>query len=83
LRAKSQTYIQTPVSGEEPVFIITGRREDVLKVKAEILSAAEHFTAVSDERKLKLQQTSATPGLKLLLSFCRYSLFSRIYFNNT
>jgi len=63
LRAKSSTYIQTPVSGEEPVFIITGRREDVLKVKAEILSASEHFTSVSEERKQKLQQNSAIPGL--------------------
>ncbi|KAK5859844.1 hypothetical protein PBY51_021367 [Eleginops maclovinus] len=28
LRAKTNTYIKTPVRGEEPVFIVTGRRED-------------------------------------------------------
>lgn len=63
LRAKSRTYIQTPVSGEEPVFIITGRREDVLKVKTEILSASEHFTAISEYRQQKLKQNSDIPGL--------------------
>jgi len=62
LRAKSRTYIQTPVNGEEPVFIITGRREDVLKVKAEILSASEHFTAISEDRMRKLKQNSDIPG---------------------
>jgi len=62
LRAKSKTYIQTPVSGEEPVFIITGRREDVLRVKAEILSASEHFSAISEERQRKLRQNSDIPG---------------------
>lgn len=62
LRAKSKTYIQTPVSGEEPVFIITGRREDVLKVKSEILSASDHFTAISEERMRKLKKNSDIPG---------------------
>lgn len=46
LRAKTNTYIKTPVRGDEPVFIITGRKEDVAKVKCEILSAAEHFSAI-------------------------------------
>jgi len=50
------------VSGQEPVFIITGVREDVLKVKAEILSASDHFTAVSEERKQKFKQNSDIPG---------------------
>jgi len=62
LRAKSKTYIQTPVNGEEPVFIITGRREDVLKVKSEILSASDHFTAISEERKQKFRQNCNIPG---------------------
>ncbi|CAG2119876.1 unnamed protein product [Medioppia subpectinata] len=62
LRAKSRTHIQTPVAGQEPVFIITGVREDVLKVKAEILSASDHFTAVSEERKQKFRQNSDVPG---------------------
>ena len=63
LRAKSRTYIQTPVSGEEPVFIITGRREDVLKVKSEILSASEHFSCISEERRQKFRQNCNVPGM--------------------
>ncbi|KAG5847889.1 hypothetical protein ANANG_G00131010 [Anguilla anguilla] len=46
LRAKTNTYIKTPVRGEEPVFIVTGRREDVEMAKREILSAAEHFSMI-------------------------------------
>ncbi|CAB1317174.1 unnamed protein product [Coregonus sp. 'balchen'] len=37
LRAKTNTYIKTPVRGEEPVFIVTGRREDVEMAKREIV----------------------------------------------
>lgn len=51
LRAKTNTYIKTPVRGEEPVFVITGRREDVIAAKNEILSAAEHFTHIRLQRK--------------------------------
>lgn len=51
LRAKTNTYIKTPVRGEEPVFVITGRREDVSAAKNEILSAAEHFTHIRLQRK--------------------------------
>merc|ERR1739838_529990 len=39
LRAKTNTYIKTPVRGEEPVFVVTGRKEDVACAKREILSA--------------------------------------------
>ena len=46
LRAKTNTYIKTPVRGEEPVFVVTGRKEDVGLAKAEILSAADHFSQV-------------------------------------
>ncbi|XP_032824609.2 RNA-binding protein MEX3B-like [Petromyzon marinus] len=46
LRAKTNTYIKTPVRGEEPVFVITGRPEDVCMAKQEILSAAEHFSVL-------------------------------------
>ena len=46
LRAKTNTYIKTPVRGEEPVFVVTGRKEDVALAKAEILSAADHFSQV-------------------------------------
>lgn len=46
LRAKTNTYIKTPVRGDEPYFIITGRKEDVQIAKKEILSAAEHFSQI-------------------------------------
>ena len=46
LRAKTNTYIKTPVRGDEPFFIITGRKEDVQIAKKEILSAAEHFSQI-------------------------------------
>ena len=51
LRAKTNTYIKTPVRGEEPVFVITGRKEDVALAKREILSAAEHFSQIRAQRK--------------------------------
>ncbi|XP_041270889.1 RNA-binding E3 ubiquitin-protein ligase MEX3C-like [Onychostruthus taczanowskii] len=46
LRAKTNTYIKTPARGEEPVFVVTGRTEDVAAAKREILSAAEHFSLI-------------------------------------
>ncbi|KAH9638083.1 hypothetical protein HF086_014944 [Spodoptera exigua] len=51
LRAKTNTYIKTPVRGEEPVFVVTGRKEDVGRAKREILSAAEHFSQIRASRK--------------------------------
>ncbi|XP_022670269.1 RNA-binding protein MEX3B-like isoform X2 [Varroa destructor] len=51
LRAKTNTYIKTPVRGEEPVFVVTGRKEDVAAAKREILSAAEHFSSIRAQRK--------------------------------
>ncbi|XP_073824679.1 uncharacterized protein [Musca autumnalis] len=52
LRAKTNTYIKTPVRNEEPVFVVTGRKEDVTKAKLEILSAAEHFTVIRASRRI-------------------------------
>lgn len=40
--------------GEEPVFVVTGRKEDVAKAKREILSAAEHFSQIRASRKNNL-----------------------------
>jgi RNA-binding protein MEX3 len=51
LRAKTNTYIKTPVRGEEPVFVVTGRKEDVAAAKREILSAADHFSQIRASRK--------------------------------
>ncbi|XP_010220439.1 PREDICTED: LOW QUALITY PROTEIN: RNA-binding protein MEX3A [Tinamus guttatus] len=50
LRAKTNTYIKTPVRGEEPVFMVTGRREDVAMALQEIISAAEHFSMIRASR---------------------------------
>ena len=50
LRAKTNTYIKTPVRGEDPVFVVTGRKEDVTAAKREILSAAEHFSQIRARR---------------------------------
>ena len=51
MRAKTNTYIKTPVRGEDPVFVITGRKEDVAVAKQEILSAANHFSQIRAQRK--------------------------------
>ncbi|NXX17760.1 MEX3C ligase, partial [Podargus strigoides] len=50
LRAKTNTYIKTPVRGEEPIFVVTGRKEDVAMAKREILSAADHFSMIRASR---------------------------------
>ncbi|KAM8885512.1 RNA-binding protein MEX3B-like isoform 2-T2 [Spinachia spinachia] len=61
LRAKTNTYIKTPVRGEQPVFVVTGRREDVAMAKREILSAAEHFSLIRASRN-KTGPLTATTG---------------------
>ena len=50
LRDKTGTYIKTPVRGEDPIFIVTGRPEDVMMAKKEILAAAEHFSQIRASR---------------------------------
>lgn len=62
LRAKTNTYIKTPVRGEEPVFVVTGRKEDVGKAKKEILSAAEHFSLIRASRKPSLTNGGSGGG---------------------
>ncbi|KAL4646774.1 hypothetical protein GN956_G10185 [Arapaima gigas] len=62
LRAKTNTYIKTPVRGEEPIFLITGRREDVSLARREIISAAEHFSMLRASRnKLGLSFNASPP----------------------
>lgn len=55
LRAKYNIYIHTPVAGEEPVFIIKGRREDVMRVKQEILQTAQHFNQLKANKTAKIE----------------------------
>nr|XP_005008529.1 LOW QUALITY PROTEIN: RNA-binding protein MEX3D [Cavia porcellus] len=62
LRAKTNTYIKTPVRGEEPVFIVTGRKEDVEMAKREILSAAEHFSLIRASRGKAGGLPGSAPG---------------------
>ncbi|XP_063075864.1 RNA-binding protein MEX3A-like isoform X2 [Engraulis encrasicolus] len=62
LRAKTNTYIKTPVRGEEPVFIVTGRQEDVQVAKREIVSAAEHFSMIRASRCKAAAAAAAAAG---------------------
>ncbi|XP_075965852.1 RNA-binding protein MEX3B [Anarhichas minor] len=63
LRAKTNTYIKTPVRGEEPVFVVTGRREDVAMARREIISAAEHFSMIRASRNKNTSLNgSSTPA---------------------
>ena len=57
LRAKTNTYIKTPLRGEEPIFIITGRPEDVSVAKKEILQAADHFSQIRAARRSSSQSS--------------------------
>jgi hypothetical protein len=50
LRSKTNTYIKTPVRGEEPNFVITGHRVDVESAVREIQEAADHFTMIRQQR---------------------------------
>ncbi|XP_018595222.1 RNA-binding protein MEX3A [Scleropages formosus] len=65
LRAKTNTYIKTPVRGEEPVFLITGRREDVSLARREIISAAEHFSMLRASRNKLGMSFNASPPTPL------------------
>ncbi|CAB3410874.1 unnamed protein product [Caenorhabditis bovis] len=51
LRAKTNTYIKTPIRGDPSVFVVTGRPEDVMEAKREIECAAEHFTHIRTSRR--------------------------------
>ena len=69
LRTKTNTYIKTPVRGDQPVFIITGRKEDVYLAKKEILSAAEHFSQIRAGRTTVARVHSFIPFLLFLFLF--------------
>ncbi|XP_036334789.1 uncharacterized protein LOC118745443 [Rhagoletis pomonella] len=78
LRAKTNTYIKTPVRGEEPVFVVTGRKEDVAKAKREILSAAEHFSLIRATRKPSVDSNlSATVNSSIDGSNCNANSFGK------
>jgi len=60
LRNKTNTYIKTPVRGEEPVFVVTGRQQDVDTARREIMSAAEHFTQIRASRRHHASKVSGS-----------------------
>ena len=62
MRAKTNTYIKTPVRGEEPIFIVTGRPEDVAAAKREILAAADHFTQIRAARRSSTNSPPSSYG---------------------
>jgi len=70
LRAKTNTYIKTPVRGEEPVFVVTGRKEDVNSAKREILSAADHFSQIRAQRKNTLVGANGSSSNGLTSNVC-------------
>ncbi|XP_013930865.1 PREDICTED: RNA-binding protein MEX3B, partial [Thamnophis sirtalis] len=62
LRAKTNTYIKTPVRGEEPLFVVTGRKEDVAMARREIISAAEHFSMIRASRNKNTVLNGSVPS---------------------
>jgi len=44
LRERTNTYIRTPLLGEQPEFLISGSTENVAEAKKEILKLSQHFT---------------------------------------
>ncbi|ESO05847.1 hypothetical protein HELRODRAFT_143653, partial [Helobdella robusta] len=62
LRAKTNTYIKTPVRGEDPIFVVTGRPDDVMAAKMEILSVAEHFDNVVALNKIRPEMLNDDPS---------------------
>ena len=59
LRAKTNTYIKTPVRGEAPVFSISGRPDHVNTAKWEILAAADHFSQIRASRSTNVPATGS------------------------
>ncbi|ULU09465.1 hypothetical protein L5515_000191 [Caenorhabditis briggsae] len=63
LRAKTNTYIKTPIRGEDPIFVVTGRLDDVREAKREIECAADHFTQIrASRRHSQVVPGAHTPG---------------------
>jgi hypothetical protein len=78
LRAKTNTYIKTPIRGEQPQFVITGRKEDVISAKREIQLAADHFSQIRARRG---GSGAHTPTQQLIPSPCNTrqgKIFSKI-----
>ena len=59
LRAKTNTYIKTPARGQEPVFLVSGLKDDVVVARQEILAAAAHFTQLRATQSNSINSTLA------------------------
>ena len=70
LRAKTNTYIKTPIRGEQPQFVITGRKEDVITAKREIQLAADHFSQIRARRTGNSGSHTPTAQQQLISSPC-------------
>ena len=68
LRTRTNTYIKTPVRGEEPKFVITGRKEDVDEAKKTILAMGDELTRVRERRAM--MQAAQRRGLLEPVSCC-------------
>ena len=68
LRAKTNTYIKTPIRGESPMFVITGRKEDVQTAKREIQLAADHFSQIRARRGSGSSGSSSTASTTSVIS---------------
>jgi RNA-binding protein MEX3 len=68
LRAKTNTYIKTPIRGEMPMFVITGRKEDVLIAKREIQLAADHFSQIRARRGSSSSSSNGSNGTNTISS---------------
>ena len=44
IRTETETHIQTPVNGEEPVFVLKGRKRNVQAAKERILMEAHNYS---------------------------------------
>ena len=62
LRTRTNTYIKTPVRGEEPKFVITGRKEDVDEAKKTILAMGDELTRVRERRAMMQAAQAAALG---------------------
>ncbi|XP_067930286.1 uncharacterized protein [Watersipora subatra] len=66
IRAGTNTWIKTPARGQDPVFIISGRREGVEQAKFEILASNERVSKIRELRGRNVkgeQQVDDPPDL--------------------
>lgn len=58
LRETTKTYIRSPLPNEEPVFIVKGKKEEVLKAVEAIKLASDFFTTLDNEKSSEVEKKS-------------------------